>query len=225
MNDITTRLESVRARIASAAAVAGRPPDHITLLAVSKAQPADSVRAARAAGQADFGENYLAEALDKIAAVPDARWHFIGRVQSNKTREIAERFDWVHTLDRLRIAERLSRQRPVHLPPLQACIQVNISGETTKGGVPPGDCAALAESIAALPCIRLRGLMAMPAPGLDASALRRSFAQTRGILDALNARGLALDTLSMGMSADIEAAILEGATIVRVGTAIFGPRE
>lgn len=202
----------------------------VTLLAVSKTFPAEAVRQAHAAGQQAFGENYVQEALAKIEALADLRaqlqWHLIGPLQSNKTRPVAEAFDWVHSVDRLKIAQRLAEQRPPALPPLQLCLQVNISGEDSKSGVAPADVPALAQAVAALPRERvvLRGLMAIPEPAGDFEAQRRPHRALRELLAAVNAQGLALDTLSMGMSADLEAAVAEGATIVRVGTAIFGRR-
>ncbi|MGY0194135.1 YggS family pyridoxal phosphate-dependent enzyme [Leptothrix sp. BB-4] len=229
MQTITTRLGAVRARLEQACREAGRAPSDVLLLAVSKTQPADAVRAAHAAGQSAFGENYVQEALDKIAALADLRaqldWHLIGPLQSNKTRVVAEAFDWVHGVDRLKIAERLNEQRPASLPPLNVCLQVNISGEASKSGLAPADVADVARSVDALPRLRLRGLMAIPEPAADRAAQRAPHAALRTLLDTLRASGLSrLDTLSMGMSADLEAAVLEGATIVRVGTAIFGER-
>lgn len=216
-------LERVRARIAAAAEAAGREPDSVRLVAVSKTRPPGDVAAAAAAGQRDFGENYLQEALPKIDALRGRKllWHYIGPIQSNKTRDIAARFDWVHSLDRLKIARRLSDRRPDALAPLNVCLQVNVDGEATKSGVTPGEAAALAREIATLPRLRLRGLMAIPAPRPNPAAQREPFAALRRLYDDLNASGLALDTLSMGMTDDLEAAIAEGATIVRVGTAIF----
>jgi pyridoxal phosphate enzyme (YggS family) len=228
MTTISDHLQTVRQRLASACVQAARAPESVDLLAVSKTQPAEAIRAAHAAGQTDFGENYVAEALAKIEVLADLRsqlcWHLIGPLQSNKTRSVAEAFDWVHSVDRLRIAERLSEQRPAHLAPLQLCLQVNISGEDSKSGVAPADVAALAAVVARLPRVRLRGLMAIPAPAEAIEAQRRPLAALRELLDALNQGGCALDTLSMGMSADLEAAVMEGATIVRIGTAIFGSR-
>lgn len=220
------RLHAVQARIADAAAEAGRTPAAVCLLAVSKTFDAAAVRAMAACGQREFGENYLQEALEKQAALRDLPliWHFIGPIQSNKTRAIAENFSWAHGIDRLKIAERLSAQRPDGLPPLQVCIEVNVSGEASKGGVAPAELPALADAVSKLPRLRLRGLMAIPAPASDMGAQRAAFRQVREALDALIARGHALDTLSMGMSADLEAAIREGATIVRIGTALFGER-
>lgn len=229
MSDFAARLDSVHRRIADAARAAGRDPATVSLLAVSKTFPAGDVRTAHAAGQRAFGENYVQESIDKIDALADLRadleWHFIGPLQSNKTRPVAERFDWVHSVDRLKIAQRLAEQRPAHLPPLNVCVQVNISGEASKSGVAPADVAELARAIAALPALRLRGLMAIPEPAGDIDAQRVPHRALRALFDALRAEGLALDTLSMGMSADLEAAVLEGATIVRVGTAIFGARD
>ena len=216
----------MRAEIAAAAASAGRNVSDITLLAVSKAQPAEAVRAAFAAGLTDFGESYLNEALAKLEALQDLplTWHFIGRLQANKTRPIAERFQWVHGIDRLHIAERLAQQRPVHAPPLNVCLQVNLAGERSKAGVTPAELPALAAAVAALARLRLRGLMCIPPPETDPQAQRAWFAQLRQLRDGLNAAGAALDTLSMGMSSDFPNAILEGSTLVRVGTALFGER-
>jgi hypothetical protein len=195
---------------------------------VSKFQPAQAVREAVAAGQTAFGENYVQEALDKMAALADLRpalaWHLIGPLQSNKTRLVAEHFDWVHSVDRLKIAQRLSEQRPPGLPPLNICLQINVSGEVSKSGVSPQDLPNLAQSVARLPGLRLRGLMSIPEPAGDLAAQRAPHRQLRLMLEALQADGLALDTLSMGMSADLEAAVLEGASLVRIGTAIFGAR-
>ncbi|MGF6815593.1 pyridoxal phosphate enzyme (YggS family) [Paraburkholderia atlantica] len=222
-------LADVHERIASAAQAAGRDAQSVTLLAVSKTFPADAVRAAHAAGQRAFGENYVQEALDKIQTLADLRasleWHFIGPLQSNKTRPVAEHFDWVHSVDRLKIAQRLSEQRPDNLPPLNVCLQVNVSGEASKSGVAPDEAAAIAHRIAALPKLKLRGLMSIPEPAGDLDAQRAPHRQLRELFERLRNDGLALDTLSMGMSADLEAAVLEGATIVRVGTAIFGARD
>ena len=223
-------LSTVRQRIAQAAAAAGRDPRSVTLLAVSKTFPAEDIARVAALGQTDFGENYVQEAVDKIATLrpdwPALQWHFIGPLQSNKTRDVAEHFDWVHSIDRLKLAQRLSDQRPAERAPLQVCIQVNVDGETTKSGVRPEDASALAAAVAGLPRLRLRGLMCIPEPKADAAAQREPFARLRELRDAIAAEhGLTLDTLSMGMSADLEAAILEGATIVRVGSAIFGARR
>jgi pyridoxal phosphate enzyme (YggS family) len=231
MATISANLQEVRGRIAAACARAGRPVESVTLLAVSKTFAADAVRAAHAAGQRAFGENYVQEALDKIDALADLRadlqWHLIGPLQSNKTRPVAEAFDWVHSVDRLKIAQRLAEQRPADLPPLQVCLQVNVSGEASKSGAAPADVPALARAVSALPAGRLvlRGLMAIPEPADDFDAQRRPLRALRELLHTLRDQGLALDTLSMGMSADLEAAIAEGATIVRVGSAIFGTRR
>ena len=222
-----TALQSVRSRIARAATAAGRDPDAVRLLAVSKLQPASMVRAAAAAGQREFGENYAQEGVEKIDAladVPGLGWHFIGQLQGNKTREVAERFDWVHTVDRERIAARLSAQRPHYAPPLQVLLQVRLADEPGKGGVTPAGAPALARAVVALPGLRLRGLMCIPPPAADLQAQRVPFRQLRELLLQLNEADHALDTLSMGMSDDLEAAVLEGSTLVRVGTAIFGPR-
>lgn len=231
MSTIEQNLQAVRDSIAQAAADAQRAPADVTLLAVSKTFGADAVLAAMRAGQAAFGENYLQEALDKIAFVKEAApqqapaWHFIGPIQSNKTRPIAEHFDWVHTVEREKIAARLSEQRPAGLPDLNICLQVNISGEASKSGVTPAELPTLARAVAQLPRLRLRGLMAIPEPETELQLQRAAFAQLRALYEQLNAEGLALDTLSMGMSADLRAAVLEGATIVRVGSAIFGSRN
>ena len=231
MSSIAAKLQQVRQRITRACDGAGRPAQSVTLLAVSKTFGATPVREAHAAGQRDFGENYVQEALAKMDALADLRaelrWHFIGPLQSNKTRAVAEGFDWVHSVDRLKIAQRLAEQRPTQLPPLQLCLQVNISGEASKSGLQPGEVQAVAQAVAALPAerVRLRGLMAIPEPVEDAAAQRRPHRALHELLTALNASGLALDTLSMGMSADLEAAVAEGATLVRVGTAIFGVRD
>jgi len=230
MTSIAANLQAVRARIAAACLAAGRPVETVQLLAVSKTWPAAAVREAVAAGQRAFGENYVQEGAEKaveLAAEPanaGLEWHFIGPLQSNKTRQVAETFAWMHSVDRLKVAERLSAQRPSGLPPLQACIQVNVSGEDSKSGCAPDQAAALAHAVAQLPGLRLRGLMAIPEPTDDDSLLRSRFARLRELRDRLNAGGLDLDTLSMGMSHDLEAAIMEGATIVRIGTAIFGER-
>jgi pyridoxal phosphate enzyme (YggS family) len=219
-------LEAVRMRIAAAARRAGRDPAEVRLLAVSKQQPAARVRDAAAAGQREFGENYVREASHKIDALAglDLSWHFIGQLQGNKTRDVATRFAWVHTIDRERIAVRLDAQRPHHAPRLQVLLQVRLADESGKGGVEPDAVPALAEAVAVLPRLELRGLMCIPPPveGLDAQ--RVPFRQLRELRDALNAGGHRLDTLSMGMSDDLEAAILEGSTLVRVGTALFGRR-
>jgi PLP dependent protein len=223
---VAARLEAVRDRVARAARSAGRNPEDIRIIGVSKRQPAGAVRAALAAGLQDIGENFVQEALDKMDAVgcSEARWHFIGALQSNKTAAVAERFDWVHSIDRAKLAERLSRQRPAGRPPLNVCVQVHIGAEGSKAGVPPEEVSALAWQVAALPGLRLRGLMAVPPPETDPAQQRAWFRQLAGIQSQLCAGGLSLDTLSMGMSDDLEAAVAEGATMVRIGTAIFGPR-
>ncbi len=227
MTAILSNLQAIRLAIAQAAEAAKRDMADVCLLAVSKTFPADAVREAYKAGQVAFGENYLQEALEKIEALRDLplEWHFIGPIQSNKTRAVAENFAWVQSVDRLKIAERLSAQRPPHLPPLNICLQVNVSGEQSKSGVAPEQVMHLAKDIAQLPRLRLRGLMAIPAPADDEAAQRAPFARMRKMLDELNKQGLLLDTLSMGMSHDFTAAIKEGATIVRIGTAIFGIRN
>jgi pyridoxal phosphate enzyme (YggS family) len=230
MESIGTRLQAVRERIAEACREAGRDANSVTLLAVSKTFGPETLRAAHAAGQRAFGENYVQEALAKMDALADLRaqteWHFIGPLQSNKTRPVAEAFDWVHSVDRLRIAQRLAEQRPAWLPPLNLCLQVNVSGEASKSGVGPAELPALAEAVAALPAarVRLAGLMSIPEPSADAAAQRAAHRRLRELRDDLQARGLALGTLSMGMSGDLEAAVAEGSTLVRVGTAIFGAR-
>ncbi len=228
MTSIAANLQAVRARIAAACVAAGRAPGSVELLAVSKTWPADSVRAAVAAGQRAFGENYVQESVDKITQLGGLglEWHFIGPLQSNKTRPVAENFAWVHTVDRLKIAERLAAQRPPNLPPLQICVQVNVSGEASKSGCAPAQAIDLAVAVAKLPGLRLRGLMAIPEPSADTARQRRQFAMLRQTLEQINAaRNGELDTLSMGMTDDLEAAIMEGATMVRIGTAIFGRRE
>jgi hypothetical protein len=226
MSIIESNLQAVRERIAAAARAAARAPGEVALLAVSKSFGAGAVRAACAAGQREFGENYVQEALAKIAALTELSliWHFIGPIQSNKTRAIAENFDWVHTVERETIAQRLSQARPARRRPLDVCLQVNLGAETSKSGVAPEAVRPLAEAVRALPRLRLRGLMAIPEPGGDVSLQRRRFSSLRLLLEQLNAAGFALDTLSMGMSQDLEAAVMEGATIVRIGTAIFGER-
>ena len=228
MASIAENIHQVRSRIAAACARAQRGVDEVTLLAVSKTCPAEAVRQALATGQQAFGENYVQEGLAKIEALADRRaelrWHLIGPLQANKTRAVAEAFDWVHSVDRLRIAQRLSEQRPASLPPLNVCLQVNISGEASKSGVVPADLPALAQAVAGLPRLRLRGLMAIPEPAEDLAAQREPHRQLRLLGAGLRADGLGIDTLSMGMSADLEAAVLEGSTLLRVGTAIFGVR-
>jgi len=226
MATIALNLQSVHARIAAACAQAGRDAAGVTLLAVSKTQPAGAVRAAYNAGQCAFGENYVQEGVDKIAVLtglPGLEWHCIGPLQSNKTRLVAQYFDWAHGIDRLKIAERLSAQRPPGKPPLNVCIQVNIDGGGSKAGVAPADALALAQAVDGLPGLCLRGIMTIPDPA-PLAQMRTWHARARQLLDALRQAGLPLDTLSMGMSADLEAAIAEGATLVRVGTAIFGAR-
>ena len=228
MSTIATQLQQVHARMAQACAAAERPASAVTLLCVSKTHPAQAVRDAFAVGERSFGENYVQEGVDKIATLADLRsqitWHLIGPLQSNKTRVAAEQFDWVHSLDRLKIAQRLSEQRPAHLPRLQICLQVNISGEASKSGLMPGELAEVALAVSQLPRLQLRGLMSIPEPADTEAAQRAPHVALRELFDALNVSGLALDTLSMGMTADMDAAILEGATVVRVGTAIFGAR-
>ncbi|AVO33128.1 YggS family pyridoxal phosphate-dependent enzyme [Ottowia oryzae] len=226
MTTIASNLQAVRERIATACTSAGRSVEDVTLLAVSKTFGPGAVREAHAAGQLAFGENYVQEALEKMADLADLplQWHCIGPLQSNKTRPVAEHFDWVHTVDRLKIAERLAAQRPPERPPLNVCIQVNVDGGPTKAGVAPAEALALARAVAALPGLRLRGIMTIPEPAADFVAARALHAGARAVFDQLNAAGLALDTLSMGMSADLEAAVAEGSTLVRVGSAIFGGR-
>ena len=231
MASLSDALQRVRGRIGAACAESGRSGAEVTLLAVSKTQPAQAVREAAAAGQRDFGENYVQEALDKIAALADLRhglrWHLIGPLQSNKTRAVAEAFDWVHSVDRLKIAQRLSEQRPAHLPPLQVCLQVNIDGGAAKSGLAPDEALALALQVQDLPQLALRGLMTIPEPAADFAQALSVHRRTRALFDQINASGKlhrSLDTLSMGMSGDLEAAIAAGSTLVRVGTAIFGGR-
>ena len=228
MTTIATRLQQVHARLDAACRAAQRDPASVTLLAVSKTCPAEAVAEAAAAGQTRFGENYVQEGLEKIEALAELRgrleWHLIGPLQSNKTRAVAEAFDWVHSVDRLKIAQRLSEQRPAWCKPLQVCLQVNISGEASKSGVTPEELPALARAVAGLPRLRLRGLMAIPEAAEGLVAQRAPHARLRALAEALRRDGLSIDTLSMGMSADLEAAVHEGATMVRVGTAIFGER-
>ena len=231
MSTIAHKLQAVDATIQAAIKASGRDPGTVNLLAVSKTFPAGAVLEAVAAGQRAFGENYLQEGIDKIAAVAAAlpgeavEWHFIGPIQSNKTRPIAASFAWVHTVERLKVAQRLSEQRPDGMPPLNICLQVNISGEASKSGAAPEELPELARQVATLPRLKLRGLMAIPEPETDAAKQRTAFARVRSLFEQLRADGFDLDTLSMGMSADLEAAIAEGATIVRVGSAIFGSRN
>ncbi|MGA9662128.1 MAG: YggS family pyridoxal phosphate-dependent enzyme [Pseudomonas alloputida] len=224
MSTLADNLSAISARIASAAQAVGRNPASVQLLAVSKTKPASAIREIHAAGVRDFGENYLQEALTKQQALSDLplTWHFIGPIQSNKTKAIAEHFDWVHSVDRLKIAQRLSEQRPAGLAPLNICLQVNVSGEDSKSGCTPADLPALAKAVAALPNLRLRGLMAIPEPTEDRATQEAAFASLRKLQEDL---GLGLDTLSMGMSHDLEAAIAQGATWVRIGTALFGARD
>ena len=225
-NSVSANLAQVRKRIELAVLAAGRPADAVSLLAVSKTMPAQAVRDAFAAGQLAFGENYIQEGVDKIASLADLPlvWHCIGPIQSNKTKLVAENFAWVHSIDRLKIAERLSAQRPVHLPALQICLQVNVDGGSNKSGVTPTDLLALAQAVAQLPNLQLRGIMTIPEPAENEAAARSVHRQAKALFDSLNAAGLKLDTLSMGMTGDLEAAIAEGSTCVRVGTAIFGHR-
>ncbi|WP_100634290.1 YggS family pyridoxal phosphate-dependent enzyme [Pseudomonas qingdaonensis] len=224
MSTIADNLSTLADRIRSAAQAAGRDPGQVRLLAVSKTKPAAAIREVYAAGVRDVGENYWQEALAKQLELTDLplTWHFIGPIQSNKTRAIAEHFDWVHSVDRLKIAQRLSEQRPAGLPALNVCVQVNVSGEASKSGCNPDELPALAQAIAALPHLKLRGLMAIPEPTDDPAAQAAAFARVRQLQDSLN---LGLDTLSMGMSHDLEAAIAQGATWVRIGTALFGARD
>ena len=224
---VSANLAQVRKRIELACQAVGRASDTVKLLAVSKTMPAQAVREAHAAGQLAFGENYIQEGVDKIAALADLplEWHCIGPIQSNKTKLVAENFAWVHSIDRLKIAERLSAQRPVHLPPLQVCLQVNVDGGSNKSGVAPEDLLVLAQAVAKLPHLQLRGIMTIPEPAETEAEARAVHQQAKGLFDHLKTAGLTLDTLSMGMTADLEAAVAEGSTCVRVGTAIFGARQ
>ena len=224
---VSANLAQVRKRIELACLAAGRSQDAVKLLAVSKTMPAQAVRDAHAAGQFAFGENYIQEGVDKIAALADLplEWHCIGPVQSNKTKLVAENCAWVHSIDRLKIAERLSAQRPPNLPPLQVCLQVNVDGGPNKSGVPPLELLALAQAVAKLPQLQLRGIMTIPEPAESEAAARQVHHQAKALFDSLNAAGLIVDTLSMGMTSDLEAAVAEGSTCVRVGTAIFGERQ
>jgi pyridoxal phosphate enzyme (YggS family) len=224
--NLPEQVRNIRHRLESAARAAGRSVESVTLLAVSKAQPPNMVRAGAGQGLRDFGESYVQEALDKMAALADLRltWHFIGRVQANKTRAVATSFDWVHGVDRVKIAERLSEQRPFHAPPLNVCLQVNLAQEASKGGVTSAELPEIVRAVAALPRLKLRGLMCIPPGDEDMARRREWFHELRRELESLNAAGAGLDTLSMGMSDDFEAAVQEGATIVRVGTALFGAR-
>jgi pyridoxal phosphate enzyme (YggS family) len=228
MTMIGDKLQQVRARIVTACTSVGRDPASVRLLAVSKTFPAEAVREARAAGQIAFGENYVQEGVAKIEALSDLRagleWHCIGPLQSNKTRPVAAHFDWVHSIDRLKIAERLAEQRPAELPPLQVCLQVNVDAGANKSGVTAGETLALARAVAALPRLRLRGLMAIPEPAPDFEAQRALFLRAAAVFEEMRGAGLEVDTLSLGMSADLEAAIAAGSTMVRIGTAIFGGR-
>jgi len=225
--NLPDRVQEVRERVATAVASAGRSVDSVTLLAVGKGQPAATLRAAAALGLTQFGESYVQEGLAKMAQLRDLplTWHFIGRLQANKTRPVAESFSWVHGVERLKIAQRLSEQRPYHAPPLNVCLQVNIAGEQSKGGAGPDELPGLAAAVAELPRLRLRGLMCLPPEETDPARQRHWFAALRALRDSLNQGGAALDTLSMGMSGDFESAIAEGATVVRIGTALFGPRN
>ncbi len=227
MTTIAQRLAQVHDRINTVLRATSRPAGSVQLLAVSKTHSIHAIREAAAAGQLAFGESYLQEALDKLTQLTDLplTWHYIGPIQSNKTAAIAQNFDWIHSLDRLKIAQRLNEQRPAARARLNVCLQVNISGEASKSGVAPCELAELAQQVAQLPRLQLRGLMAIPAPSHDLATQRQAFAALRHLLEELIAKGLLLDTLSMGMTDDLEAAILEGATIVRVGTAIFGQRQ
>jgi len=227
MGQIQQRLDNVRERILTAERQCSRPAGDVRLIAVSKTKPAAMIREAAEAGQHDFGESYLQEALAKQEELADLElcWHFIGPIQSNKTRPIAAHFDWVHSVDRLKIARRLADQRPAERGDLNICLQVNIDEESTKSGFAPGEVAEALEEIAALPGLRVRGLMAIPRRRDDPAGQREAFARVRALLEAANDKGHALDTLSMGMSHDLEAAVAEGATMIRVGTAIFGARE
>ena len=224
---VTENFRKIQDLLAKAAAEAKRPADHIRLLAVSKKKPLEAILEAASAGQREFGENFVQEGLDKIreAAREDLTWHFIGHLQSNKTRAVAENFQWVHTIDRLKIAQRLSRQRPFHAGDLNVCIEVNVDAEENKSGVMPAEVADLAAAISELPRLKLRGLMCLPAIRHEFEEQRRPFAALRALLESLQAKGLEVDTLSMGMTADYAAAIREGATIVRIGTALFGARS
>ena len=227
MTMIADNLQQLRARIVQACAQCGRPAESVQLLAVSKTFGADAVAQAFAAGQQAFGENYIQEAVEKMAALTHLplQWHCIGPIQSNKTRLVAEHFDWVHTVDRLKIAQRLSEQRPATMAPLQVCIQVNVDGGPTKSGVAAQDALALAQQVQALPNLHLRGLMCIPEPAPDFVAACAVFARARALFDGINSAGVAMDTLSMGMSGDLEAAVASGSTLVRVGSAIFGARH
>jgi PLP dependent protein len=225
-HNLASQISAVRSRIERAAALAGRDPASITLVAVSKTQPAENVRAAATLGVTEFAENYVREAAEKMEVLRDLtlNWHFIGAIQANKTRAIATQFAWVHSVDRLGVARRLSEQRPFHAPALNLCLQVALAAEPNKGGIEPAQVPELAAQIARMPRVTLRGLMCLPPPDLQLTAQHEIFARLRQLLERLNSEGLRLDTLSMGMSGDFEAAIAEGATHVRIGTALFGPR-
>jgi pyridoxal phosphate enzyme (YggS family) len=227
---VALRIEAVRVRLAQACQAAGRAPEAVRLLAVSKTFGADAVLQAVQAGQTAFGENYIQEGVDKVLALgaaghPELEWHCIGPIQSNKTRLVAEHFDWVHTVDRLKVAQRLSDQRPAHVPPLQVCVQVNVDGGANKSGVAPEALLALAHEVTRLPRLQLRGLMCIPEPAPSFQAQCAVFAQAKALLNAMQEQGLKVDTLSMGMSDDLEAAVASGSTMVRVGSAIFGSRS
>jgi pyridoxal phosphate enzyme (YggS family) len=226
MTSISANLQAVKSRIVAACAAAGRDPSQVALLAVSKTWPVDAVRQAAGCGQRAFGESYVQEAVAKAIALADLdlEWHFIGPLQSNKSRPVAETFAWMHSIDRLKLAERLSAQRPAGMPPLQVCVQVNVSGEPSKSGCTAEEAPDLCRAVAALPNLRLRGLMTIPEPAQESAVTARHFGQLRELRDRLNGEGMQLDTLSMGMSDDMDDAIMAGATIVRVGTAIFGER-
>jgi pyridoxal phosphate enzyme (YggS family) len=226
MTQVSERLADVRARISAAAAAVGRDPAGITLVGVSKRQPVGRVRDALAAGLTDFGENFVQEGVEKIQAIgpQSVCWHFIGQLQSNKTRDVAKWFDWVHSIDRLKIARRLSEQRSWHTEPLNVCLQIRLVDDPGRGGCPAEEAPELAAGVASLQGLRLRGLMAVPAAHPDPAAQRASFARIRRLRDELSEAGFALDTLSMGMSGDLESAVAEGATMLRIGTAVFGPR-
>ena len=227
MIGVTENLRKIRDLLAESAVEAGRRPEDVHLLAVSKKQPLEKIIAAADAGQRDFGENIVQEGIEKVTKLAERRlcWHFIGHLQSNKTRPVAEHFDWVHSVDRLKTAQRLSEQRPEALADLNVCIQVNIDDEASKAGVPPAKAGELARAVAALPGLKLRGLMCLPAIRDTFDEQRAPFARTRELAESLVRDGIAIDTLSMGMSDDFRAAIMEGATIVRIGTAVFGPRD
>ena len=224
--NLPERINAVLGQVRQAVATAGRSAQSVTVLAIGKAQAPQTLADAARCGLTQFGESYLQEALGKQAALRELplTWHFVGRVQANKTRVIAEQFAWVHAVDRLKIAERLAAQRPFHAPPLNVCLQVNLAAEATKGGVAPGELPVLATAVAQLPRVKLRGLMCIPPEEAEPAGQRAWFARLRVLRDELNAGGLSLDTLSMGMSADFQAAIMEGSTIVRLGTALFGAR-